>query len=483
MTPARLPRLVVAATHSGAGKTTVATGLMAALTAAGHAVAPGKVGPDFIDPGYHALATGRPGRNLDAFLSGADLLAPLLLAGAAGADLAVVEGVMGLFDGRTGTGGEASTAHVARLLDAPVLLVVDARGMGDSVVPLVAGFRTHDPRVRLAGLVLNRVGSSRHAAVLRAALAAADATRDLPVVGVLRRDPALASPSRHLGLVPAAERPEEARRTVAALGARVTAAFDLPAVLRLAATAPPLRVPPWSPPQAPAAGVRIAVAGGPAFSFAYTEHRELLAAAGAEVVDLDPLRDEALPPGTDALYLGGGFPEAHAGTLSANVRLRRTVAALAAGGSPVLAECGGLLYLCQSLDGHPMAGVLPATATVGPRLVLGYREAVAARAAGGWRAGDRVRGHEFHHGVVEPAAGGPGAVGGAPAWRWRDAAGGTREDGFVHRGAHASFLHLHWTSSPDVATRFVARARAAARTAGAAGAAGRPGRSPQEVPA
>lgn len=472
-----LPRVVVAGTASGVGKTTVATGLMAALAAAGRRVAPAKVGPDFVDPSYHALATGRPGRNLDAVLSGPDLLAPLLLHGAAGADLAVVEGAMGLYDGRTGTGGQASTAHVARLLDAPVLLVVDVRGMSDSVVPLVAGFRAHDPRVRIAGLVLNRAGSDRHAEVLRGVLAAADATRDLPVVGVLPRDDALAAPSRHLGLVPVAERPAAARRGVDALAARVAATVDLGAVERIARTAPPLATRPWSPPAGPGPDLgpapRIAVAGGPAFSFAYAEHRELLAAAGAEVVDVDPTRDEALPAGTDALYLGGGFPEAHAEELSANAPLRRAVLALATAGAPVVAECGGLAYLCASLDGHPMAGVLPATAAMGPRLRLGYRDAEALVTAGGWARGARVAGHEFHHALVTPA---PGS---RAAWAWRDQTGRARTDGIVQAGVHAAFLHTHWTGTPGVAGRLVAlaaahRARrdrlAGTRTSGRAGA-------------
>ncbi|MPY85876.1 MAG: cobyrinate a,c-diamide synthase, partial [Actinophytocola sp.] len=239
--------MVVAGTHSGVGKTTVATGLMAALGRRGQRVAGFKVGPDFIDPSYHALATGRPGRNLDPFLCGEDLIAPLFAHGAAGADLAVVEGVMGLFDGRSGSGGFASTAHVARLLDAPVVLVVDARGMADSLTALVSGFRDHDPAVRLAGVVLNQVGSARHEAALRAALSRVPG---LPVLGVLGRHDDLVTPSRHLGLVPVAERPEHARRIVRALGERIAIAVDLAAVERVAAATPPLAALAWSPPRA-----------------------------------------------------------------------------------------------------------------------------------------------------------------------------------------------------------------------------------------
>jgi len=440
----RIPRIVVAGTHSGVGKTTVAVGFMAALRARGRRVAPGKVGPDFIDPSYHALATGRPGRNLDAWLCGEELIAPLFLHGAAGADLAVVEGVMGLYDGRTGTGGEASTAHVARLLGAPVILVVDARGMADSVAALIRGFRDHDPRVRLAGVVLNRVGSERHAEILRAALT----PLGLPVLGCLSRDDALAVPSRHLGLVPVAERGDAAGRMITALAGRIAGSCDLDAIEALAATAPPTTATPWTPPHppSPSAQVRVAVAGGPAFSFVYAEHRELLAAAGAEVCDFDPLAASALPEGTDALYLPGGFPEEHAEALSGNPPMRRAVLAHAARGRPVLAECGGLLYLCETLDGWPQCGVLPAAATMAERVVLGYREAVAETGGGPWRVGDRLRAHEFHASTVTPRAGR------RAAWCLAD---GTRE-GFARARTHASYLHPHWAAAPHVAQRLVA---------------------------
>ena len=237
-----LPRVVVAAPASGQGKTTVATGLMAALRARGLEVSGHKAGPDYIDPGYHALATGRPGRNLDPVLCGEELIAPLFAHGAAGADIAVVEGVMGLFDGR-GRTSFGSTAHVARLLDAPVLLVVDAASQGRSVAALVAGFAGYDPRVRVAGVILNRVGSAWHEEILRAALD----DLGVPVLGALGRDEAVAAPSRHLGLVPVAEREGPARQALDRLGAVVGAAVDLDAVLRLAASAGPLFTTPWSP--------------------------------------------------------------------------------------------------------------------------------------------------------------------------------------------------------------------------------------------
>jgi cobyrinic acid a,c-diamide synthase len=467
-----VPRLVVAAPASGHGKTTVATGLMAALTARGMAVSGHKAGPDYIDPSYHALATGRPARNLDPVLCGADTIAPLFFCGAAGAGIAIVEGVMGLFDGRGAT-AEGSTAHVADLLGAPVVLVVDASAQGRSVAALVSGFASFDPAVRLAGVILNRVGSARHEQILRDALAGIG----MPVLGALRRDDAVTVPSRHLGLVPAAEREGAARDAIARLAALITESLDLDAVVALARSAEPLPASPWDPASALARSAEppvittsavpgrqqshehdrgqragagrpvVAVAGGAAFTFCYTETVELLTAAGADVVTVDPLRDEALPEGTAALVLGGGFPEMHAGDLSGNEQLRADVARLARSGAPVVAECAGLLYLAAELDGLPMCGVLDATARMTPRLTLGYRDAVAVGSSVLTPAGTAVRGHEFHRTTVVP--GNPAA----PAWSF-----GGNEEGFVRAGVHASYLHLHWAGYPGLARRVVAAA-------------------------
>lgn len=444
-------RLVIAGTHSGAGKTTVASGLMAALTRAGHAVAPFKVGPDFIDPSYHRLATGRPGRNLDAYMSGVDLIAPLARHGAADADLAIVEGVMGLFDGASGSGELASTAQVAKLLRAPVVLVVDASAMARSVGAIVQGFATFDAELRLGGVVLNRVASDWHEELLREAIA----PTGVPVLGVLRRDASLAVPERHLGLVPAAEREVHARRTLDGLAETVRAGIDLEALVALARSAPPPAGDAWSPePDGPdpLRDVRIAVAGGPAFSFHYAENHELLAAAGAELVSFDPLVDEELPPRCGALLLAGGFPEVFGAELSDNWALRAEVAAFARRGGPIVAECGGLLYLSTELDGRPMCDVVPARAWMGEKLTLGYREATATGDHPAWPAGTVARGHEFHYSSVDPAAHAD-----APAWTLR-ARGRERAEGFVLGGVHASYLHTHWAATPEVATRLVAAA-------------------------
>ena len=444
-----LPRLVIAAPASGCGKTTVACGLMAALRARGLVVSGHKVGPDYIDPGYHALATGRAPRNLDPFLCGEELIAPLFRHGAAGAQVAVVEGVMGLFDGvdpGRGLGEDfGSTAHVARLLGAPVVLVVDAARAGRSVAALAAGFAGFDPRTPVAGVILNQVASDRHERLLRDALAGAG----LPVYGVIRRTEGIITPSRHLGLIPAAERAALAGQAIDRMGALIAASCDLDALLALAARATALPGPAWSPPPATARitpAPTIAIAGGAAFTFGYTEQAELLEAAGARVARFDPLRDEDLPEGTAGLVLGGGFPEMHASGLSANGRLRDRVAALAARGAPVAAECAGLLYLARTLDDRPMCGVLDVRATMTPKLTLGYRQAVAVTDSVLARAGEVVRGHEFHRTAAVPAAGDQ------PAWQFGPGA----VEGHVAGSVVASYLHTHWAGHPAAAARFTA---------------------------
>jgi cobyrinic acid a,c-diamide synthase len=448
-----VPRLVIAAPASGCGKTTVACGLMAALRKRGLNVSGHKVGPDYIDPGYHALATGRPPRNLDPFLCGEDLIAPLFLHGAAGADIAVVEGVMGLFDGVDPALGEepdyGSTAHVARLLAAPVVLVVDAARAGRSVAALVRGFTGFDPRTPVAGVILNRVASDRHERLLRDALAATQ----IPVFGAIRRTAAIVTPSRHLGLIPAAERDATARQAIAAMGDLIAAHCDLDALLALAQRAPAMTSPTWTPPITARSGPppTIAIAAGAAFTFGYTEQAELLAAAGAQVAPFDPLNDEDLPAGIDGLILGGGFPEVHADALSANERLRERVAALARRGAPIAAECAGLLYLARTLDGQPMCGVLDVNAAMTPKLTLGYRRATAAADSVLARAGDTVPGHEFHRTAAMPASGG------TPAWRFSTGA----LEGHVKGHVIASYLHTHWAGHPAAATRFTAAAQVA----------------------
>jgi cobyrinic acid a,c-diamide synthase len=448
------PRIVVAGTHSGVGKTTITSGLMAALSSEGLRVAPFKVGPDFIDPSYHTLAAGRPGRNLDAFLSGPELIGPLFAHGAQGTDIAVIEGVMGLFDGKGG-GDLASTAHVARLLRAPVVLIVDARAMSGSIAAMVYGYTTFDPGLRVAGIVLNRVGSRVHEAMLREALK----PLGIPILGVLSRSDEIHTPDRHLGLVPVAERREEATRSLDALGKVISRSLNLDSIVRLARSAGSLEVEAWSPETRDldrSEEVRVAVATGPSFSFLYRENLELLEGAGAEVVTFDPTSEEDLPAGTDALYLGGGFPETYAEALSTNGRMRENVRRFAESGRPVVAECGGLLYLVRELDGHPMCGVLDAEATMTDRLTLGYREARALMDSPLAEYGADVRGHEFHYSTVE--TGGEAR----PAWELI----GRGKEGFVSGGVHASYLHTHWAATPELPRRLVLEASRSATEVG-----------------
>ncbi|MBF9326384.1 cobyrinate a,c-diamide synthase [Mycobacteroides chelonae] len=441
--------MVIAAPASGSGKTTVATGLMGALRRAGHAVAPFKVGPDYIDPGYHSLATGKPGRNLDSVLVGSELVGPLFRHGAHGADIAVVEGVMGLFDGRI-TDEKGSTAEIAGLLNAPVVLVVDVKGHSQSLAALLHGFVVYaaEAGIRIAGVILNRVGSARHRAILTAAADRAG----LSVLGALPRTEKLSVPSRHLGLVTAIEHGQAALDAVDAMTHLVAEHVDLPAIV--AAARSDVATVAWDPVDvvgAPVAGEPVvALAAGHAFTFGYAEHRELLAAAGAVVAEFDPRRD-ALPDETSALVLPGGFPEQFATDLSSNEPLRQQVRDMS---GPIHAECAGLTYLCNDLDGAPMCGVIDAQARFTDSLTLGYREAVSITGSTLFDEGERLSGHEFHRTTVDYRDDTR-----QPAWAW-SAVGGIRREGVVagEGRIHASYLHTHPAANPSAVARFVSRA-------------------------
>lgn len=433
-----LPRLLVAAPATGQGKTTVATGLMRALRDRGLEVSGHKVGPDYIDPGYHAVACGRPGRNLDPHLVGEERVVPLLSHGARAADVAVIEGVMGLYDGRVGQDGFSSTAHVARLTASPVVLVVDISRASRTIGAVVHGLATYEPGIEVVGVVLNRVGSPRHVAEVTSSLR-------VPVLGAVPSDPALAAPSRHLGLVPAGERDSSAE-AVEAWGGTIAQHVDLDAVLDVARAAPALPAAAWDPVQevAVVAGSPVvAMAGGRAFTFRYAETEELLRAAGCEPVTFDPLNDEALPAGTRGIYLGGGFPEMHTAALGGNEPLLASVAEAVADGVPTVAECAGLLYLARSLDGSRMVGAVPAAAAMTERLTLRYPVATGVSDTLLTRAGETVTGHEFHRTATDPACGE------IPAWNVDG-----QDIGFAGPRLHASYLHTHWAGHPQLASRF-----------------------------
>jgi cobyrinic acid a,c-diamide synthase len=439
------PRLVIAGTRSGVGKTTVATGLMAALHRRGRRVASAKIGPDFIDPGYHTLATGRPGRNLDVWMSGPELIAPLAARAATGNQILVIEGVMGLFDGAA-DGAPSSTADVARLLAAPVVLVVDTASLSHSVAAIVHGYRTWDPKLHVVGVILNMVASDSHEQMLRAALQPVG----IPVLGAIRRDDPVSWRSRHLGLQPVAEDPVGVRASLDRLATVIEARCDIGGLERVANEAPAMTAASVLQPKV-AGRVRVAVAAGPAFSFCYPDNLEALIAAGAEVVPFDPCTDEELPEAVDAVVAGGGFPEVYAESLSANLPMLRSVRAHHDRGGVIWAECGGLLWLTRSLDGWPMAGIIDTTAVLTGHRVLGYRTATTTVESPLGRAGTGLRGHEFHYSATAPA-------GDALQLHGRH---GPSIGGFASPRLLASYLHLHLAASPALAESIVRVAGAA----------------------
>ena len=445
------PRVVISAPSSGHGKTAIAVGVLAAAAARGVPAAGFKVGPDHTDAAYLGMAARRPGRNLDPRLVGAARVAPLFLHGAAGAQLAVIEGAMGLFDSLTGQPEIDGTSAVAAALRAPVVLVLDVASMGHSVAALVHGFRMFDEMVQIGGVILNRVASPRHEQLLRTALD----DIGMPVLGALRRgDLPNVLPARAHGPVPVAQLTGQAGHAVRQLGDAVSGAIDLDRLIAVAASAPALPGPVWTPAEAIGSPVEvaqrpvIAVAGGQGAPYTYVENAELLTAAGADVVLVDPLRDHDLPAGVRGLVIGAGLPEAYAEELSANQGLRTAVARLAHDGWPVVAEGVGLPWLGREFDGRPMCGVLDATAVTGDQTVAGYREAIAPSTSPLAPAGARITGYKQNRAIVTPRSGQ------VPAWTW---AGG-KPEGFVWRQVHASQLGLHWAAAPEIARRLIVAA-------------------------
>ncbi len=461
-----VPRILVAGTHSGVGKTTLAVGILAELRRRGLQVQPFKVGPDYIDPTYHSLAAGRAARNLDAWMVPPQRIPGLFLQAARGADLALVEGVMGLYDGFGYQEERGSTGEMAKLLAAPTVLVVDAQAMARSAGALVLGYQAFDPDLPLAGVIVNRVGSEGHGQGVAQAIRD---TTGLPVLGWLPRTDGLDVPERHLGLVPTQEM-GRAREFVDAARAHVERHVDLDGLLALARRAPPLDPPAPLPrvqrvagPEAPV----LAVAQDPAFSFTYPENLALLEAAGARIEPFSPLRDPDLPPGTAGVILSGGFPELHARELARNRAMHGALRRAHGQGLPIYAECGGLMYLTQAivdLDGerHPMVGLLPGHSAMAGRLTLGYREVEALADSWLWRRGERTRGHEFHYSRWE---GRPPSL--SPAYRLLPTrpTASPQLEGACLGSLWASYVHLHLWARPELAERFVAAAvRARGRT-------------------
>ena len=448
-----VPRVVIAAPSSGHGKTAVAVGLLAALRGRSLRPAGFKIGPDYVDAAYLGLAAGWPGRNLDPRLVGAAQVGPLFAYGSAGADVAVVEGTMGLYDGLAGRSDAESTAQIAGLLRAPVVLVVDVAAMGQSVAALAHGFRAYDELLWLGGVILNRVASDRHEELLRESLD----DIGVPVLGALRQRelPRSGLPSRVDGVVPVVHHSVEATRAVRRLGETIAGAVDIERVLTVARSAPRLVTEPWCPPgpasSGPASsGTRpvIAVAGTTRCSYGYPEAIELLTSAGAEVRMVDPLRDDKLPEDATALVIGGGLPESFLDELAANLPLAQAVKGLADSGRPIIAEGAGLAWLTREFDGRPMCGVLDVIGRTGDYPIVGYREATVRTVSAHLSVGTAIVGHKQHHGLVSPRAGE------RPAWTWP----GGQPEGFVSGGVHASYLCLHWAAQPDIGTKLVSAA-------------------------
>jgi cobyrinic acid a,c-diamide synthase len=456
----RIRGLVVAGTHSGVGKTTVTLGLLAAWRRRGLIVQPFKVGPDFIDPGHHAQAAGRTSHNLDSWMLSREENQRIFWRAAAGADLALVEGVMGLFDGLSGASEAGSTAQMAKWLGLPVLLVVDVRAMARSVAAVVKGFATFDPDLQLAGVVFNRLAGPAHLDYLREALAALPGSREF---GGLPREGVAAIPERHLGLVTAEDHPLDPG-VLASLADLVESHLRLDDLWQ---SLPELQGPSHQEAPRPAAPpVRLGVARDQAFCFYYPENLAWLRYFGAELVEFSPLRDDRLPPGLQGLYLGGGYPELYAERLAANAGLKADLRQAAQAGLPIYAECGGLMYLCEELQDlagkrHAMAGVLPLQVRMLPRLKsLGYREvALTADSLLGPR-GTTLRGHEFHYSEI---VGTPRSV--ATVYQVAPRRGGEPQaEGYAWKNVLASYLHLHFGSNPEAARAFTQACRAVQET-------------------
>lgn len=453
--------IIIAAPHSGSGKTTITVGIMECFRRRGLTVAPFKVGPDFIDPGYHRLVTGLPSANLDGWICPPEFVRASFAHHALNADMAIIEGVMGLFDGFGGIADEGSTAQVARLTGAPVILVVDARGLARSAAAILKGFAEFDPSVRVAGVIFNNVAGDSHERILREAVA--QALPELKVFGCIPRDDGLHIPARHLGLFTAEEHPlsdEFLDHLVEVIRDRVDLGLLWGAANPLDAPVP--RAEPI-PCRTLAGPVRLAVARDEAFCFVYEDNLCLLRRAGAEIVTFSPLRDERLPDDVAGVYLPGGYPEVFADALAANNRMKESLARAVDEGMPVYAECGGFIYLTRGVtDGagepeslHEFVGIFPVTTRMLPRRkALGYREVELAVDTIIGPAGTQARGHEFHYSEMEEM---PADV--ERAYRVRRGPVDLGMEGYLYRNCLASYVHLHFGSNPELAASFVARCR------------------------
>lgn len=451
-------RIVIAGTGSGVGKTTVTIGLMAALRRRGLQVQGFKCGPDYIDPTYHTAVTGRPSRNLDSWMLPHPVVREIFVRGSAGADISLIEGVMGFYDGLEATSDVGSTAEISILTESPVLLVVDCHSMARSAAAIVKGFQLLNPKVRIAAVFANQVGSQGHYQLIKEAV---EKECGVPLIGYLVREEQLEIPERHLGLVPSIER-GDVQPLFDRLAEQIGRTVDLDRLLAVARAAP-LAVESCLFPAEPAAKrVKIAVAQDAAFHFYYAENLELLESYGAECVFFSPLAGEPVPAGVHGLYLGGGFPEAFAAQLSGDRAVIESVRAAIQAGLPTLAECGGFMYLCEELettDGQrfPLVGVIPGRITMQRRLAaLGYREVTGIAPNFLLKAGESAKGHEFHYSTYVSSGDVP------YAYETKGLQGGKRE-GYARGNLVASYIHLHFASNPALVKRWIERCREVAQ--------------------
>jgi cobyrinic acid a,c-diamide synthase len=445
------PRFVLAAPSSGSGKTTLATGLMSAF-AERMTVQAYKVGPDYIDPGYHTAATGRPSRNLDTWMIPPERVKELFSRSAVGADLCIIEGVMGLFDGYDGRTESGSTAEVAKLLSVPVVLVIDAGSMVRSAAAIALGFKTFDSGLNLVGVILNNVAGAAHAQWLTEAVQSVGLT----VLGCVPRNQNLSVPERHLGLYMAGERTAATQKFIEAARDVVRENVDLSALEALARTAPEIESEIRSLPTSDSKRPRIGIARDEAFCFYYEDNFDLLREAGADLVFFSPLHDSSLPSKLSGLYLGGGYPELYAVQFAENVSMRMELKSAIDSGIPIYAECGGLMSLAESYFDeagieYPMLGVLPGSTRLTGKLKMGYREVVARESSPLLEKGQTARGHEFHYSEwIRPKENN------SFAYEIQSRMGGeSQPEGFVKNNLLASYVHLHFASNPDLARNFI----------------------------
>lgn len=446
MTELLRPRVVIAGTNSGVGKTTIVTGLLSYLHTKGYSVQPFKIGPDYIDPGFHAKASGRNSYNLDTWMTPVERLAPNFSSLSKGADISIIEGVMGLYDG--GVNGVSSTADIAKKLNAPVILVLDCKSVGYSIAATALGFREYDKDVNIAGVILNRLGSDRHESMVREVMEQIN----MPVLGAFRRSDMLKTPERHLGLTPVTE--IETNALIHSMEDAVGKWIDVEKIIRVAKSASPIPVC-ERPETVTKKKVCIAVARDEAFSFYYPASLEALERRGAELIAFSPLHDKSVPL-SDGIIFGGGFPEMFLQELTNNISMRESIKKCASTGMPIYAECGGLMYLCQSIMGfkgdcYPMVGIVPGICKMQEKLQrVGYVTGQVLRPSIIANPGDELKGHEFHFSLLECQEDFP----------WAYSLRGTRQntghlEGYSNENILASYLHLSFDGNPKAADNFI----------------------------